>query len=148
MTGTAIHKTKIFIVDDDEMISSMYGQYLQNIGYTDITLFQSGAECLDALSSAPEVVFLDHDMEGMTGLDVLSEIKRFDPDIYVVFISGKEDGDMVVSSLELGAFDFVTKGDGDIQRLSEVLQRIRRIKELLRRNKGGFPRNMNLLILL
>ncbi len=124
---------KIFIVDDDEMMAMIYQRHLENLGYTDVTIFTNGFDVQQALTDEPDIVFLDQQMEDLSGIEVLRKIKRFDPNIYVVFVSGQEDMDTAIRSMKVGAFDYIVKGDGDTDRMSSVLRKINHVRELLTR---------------
>lgn len=128
---------KIFIVDDDAFCLSMYQQYLESAGFTDLTCFSSGTECLNHLTDKPDIIFLDHGMEILNGIEVLKKIKRFNPDIYVVFISAQDDVATAVSSLKYGAFDYIVKGENEFQKIKTVLDKIHAVKELLKKNKSS-----------
>jgi polysaccharide export outer membrane protein len=79
-------------------------------------------------------------MENLTGMEVLKKVKRFDPNIYVVFISGQEDIFTAVEALKLGAFDYIIKGENDITSIEKVLIKIKNVKEMLNRKEPGFFR--------
>ncbi|SFW75771.1 response regulator [Chitinophaga sancti] len=131
---------RIFVVDDDEFCLNLYRQHLTKQGYKDIKTFQNGAECLIELTDNPDVIFLDHGMHDLSGIEVLKKIKRFNPDIYVVFISGQEDIETAVSALKFGAFDYIVKGDLQLEGMTKVLLKIAEIKELLKKNNPNFFR--------
>jgi polysaccharide export outer membrane protein len=128
----------IFVVDDDPFCRSLYAQHLQNLGYTNVQDLPSGTDCLNRLTDMPDIVFLDHGMDVMNGLEVLKKIKRFNPDIYVVFVSGQEAIETAVSSLKYGAFDYIVKGSNDLEHITVVLQKIQTVKELLRKRGRNF----------
>lgn len=132
----------IFILDDDEMTSSLYAQHLLNEGYNHIRLFKDEQSCLDALTEKPHVIFIDQLIGKIPGVEVLKKIKRFDPNIYVVVFSGQDDMEIAMSAMRYGAFDYIIKGKGDLQRLSEILSRIRDIQEILSRSERTFPRKL------
>ncbi len=85
-------------------------------------------------------------MENLTGMEVLKKVKRFDPNIYVVFISGQEDIFTAVEALKLGAFDYIIKGENDIQSIEKVLIKIKNVKEMLNRKEPGFFRRFIFLL--
>jgi CheY-like chemotaxis protein len=68
---------KFFIVDDDVFCAKMHEQYLLNLNYSNITCFSNGNDCLNNLNQNPDIIFLDHKMDGITGLGILKKIKRF-----------------------------------------------------------------------
>jgi DNA-binding NtrC family response regulator len=126
---------KIFLVDDDSFNLHLTYQHIESLGYTDVTLFQSGTDCLNNLVSNPTIIFLDHNMDDMNGFEVLKKIKRFDANIFVVMFSGQEDMETAVDSLKFGAFDYIIKGAEDFSRITKVLERITSIQELLDKSK-------------
>jgi DNA-binding NtrC family response regulator len=129
---------KVFVVDDDQFTLSWYAQYIGNLGSYDVTSFDNSLACLNNLTQEPNIIFLDHRMDNLSGLEVLRKIKRFNPNIYVVFISGQEDIQVAVNALKLGAFDYIIKGEGDLQKIADVLKRISDIQNLLQNRSGGF----------
>ncbi len=120
---------KIFLVDDDLFSLSMYEQHLRNLGYTNINCFSSGNDCVNALVLQPDIIFLDHDMEGMNGVETLRKIKRFSTNIFVVFVSGQEKIAAAVNSLKYGAFDYIMKGHDEKGLMEGVLQKIFKVRE-------------------
>ncbi len=84
-------KLKIYIVDDEIMYLGVFEQYLLNGGFKDITTFDNGDDCINNLQNKPDVIFLDYNMDNLTGYDVLKKIKRYDPNIHVIMISGQEE---------------------------------------------------------
>lgn len=127
---------KIFIVDDDTFSLSLFEQNMKNLGYNDITTFGNGTDCLNNLSQRPNVIFLDHNMDTLTGFEVLKKIKRFDPNIYVVMVSAQEDLKTAVNSMKYGVFDYIMKGDDENRKMENVLLRISEIQETLKRKNS------------
>ena len=137
---------KIFVVDDDIFTSAIFKQHLQNLGYNDITCFSSGTLCLNHLQERPDIILLDHEMGDLTGFDVLIKIKRFDPNIYVVMVSGQEDMMTAIDSLKYGAFDYIIKGDDTTYKITKVMERIGEIHRLIQQKKNNpFNKLSNLL---
>jgi DNA-binding NtrC family response regulator len=119
----------IFLVDDDALCLTLYQQFLKQLGYSNIELFDSGTDCLDGLEEhEPDVVFLDYNMEGMNGLDVLKKIKQFDANIIVFFISGQEDIEVAVNALKHGAVDYIIKSSLNPDKMKVVMEKIEAMK--------------------
>jgi DNA-binding NtrC family response regulator len=133
---------KIFVVDDDQFCLTMYEQHLRNLGLTDVQVFTNGTECLNSLTQQPDVIFLDHGMDILNGVEVLKKIKRFNPDIYVVFISGQEDVETAVNSLKYGAFDYIVKGANEEKRIEQILEKILEVREMLQKRNKGFMKKI------
>lgn len=136
------HSFTIFLVDDDPFYVSLLKQKLTTNGYHNTRSFTNGVDCLNALSEKPDVVFLDHCMDTFTGYEVLKKIKRQDPNIFVVMVSGQEDIKTAVDSLKHGAFDYILKSGDDEQKINEVLGKIHQVKELQARKKPGILKSI------
>jgi len=136
----------IFLVDDDIMSLTLYGQFLKNIGYEDVHLFNSGTDCIEHLSMHPQIIFLDYSMEDMNGIDVLKKVRLFDPSIIVVFISGNESPEIAEDAKKHGAVDFIVKSSINRERMKSVMEDLEHIvvprqkqvkKSLFGRMKSG-----------
>jgi DNA-binding NtrC family response regulator len=138
MNSNIIKTTRIFIVDDDQLTSNIYARHLKNLGYVDVSIFDNGQDCLNALIEEPTVILLDHYMNNLTGMEVLQKVKRFDPNIYVVFISGQEDISTAVEALKFGAFDYIIKGQDDIKSIEKVMIKIKNVNEMLNQKEPSF----------
>jgi len=126
---------KIFIVDDDPFCYSMFEQHIRNLGYSDITVYDNGQDCLNHLVDQPDIIFLDHEMGLLKGLDVLKKIKRFSPEIYIVFVSSQEDMNVAISALKYGAFDYIIKGTGDLEKFTKVIEKVTSVISLTEEKK-------------
>ncbi len=133
---------KIFVVDDELFYLNIFGRYIRNNGYDDVSIFQSGTECLNNLHRKPDVVFLDYKMDTMSGYDVLKKIKRFDPNIFVVMISSQNEIKPAVDTLKHGAFDYIQKGDSEEEKIKEVLNRILEFRDLMERSKPSLLKTL------
>ncbi|MEN9523598.1 MAG: hypothetical protein RL065_1975 [Bacteroidota bacterium] len=129
---------KFFIVDDVEMCYETTKMHLQNLGYSQIRCFNSGHECLNDLIEKPDVVFLDHEMPEITGVEVLKKIKRFDPDIFVVVVSGQETIQVAIDFLKFGAFDYIIKNGNEGKAIEIVMSKILAVMKLMDNEQKGF----------
>ncbi len=133
-------KATILVVEDDPDIRELVSYNLGKEGYT-VAAVESGERALAQLPTAnPDLILLDIMLPGADGLDVLRSLKG-DPAsarIPVILATAKsEDGD-IVTGLELGADDYVTKPFSP-----KVL--IARIRALLRRTADKRPERSNQL---
>ncbi len=120
----ATKNLKIFCVDDELFTLHLSEQVLKNLDYQDVSIFQNGSDCLAHLEENPDVVFLDYNMNGLNGLDVLKKIKKYNPSIYVVMLSAQTNKDITLETIDFGAFTFMKK-EGNLQdSLSGILKRI------------------------
>jgi two-component system, NtrC family, nitrogen regulation response regulator NtrX len=101
----------ILIVDDEQDIRELVSGVLEDEGYAPRTAADSG-EALQALAERrPSLVLLDVWLQGskLDGLQLLEEIKRRDPTLPVLMISGHGNLDTAVAAIRQGAADFIEK---------------------------------------
>jgi len=115
---------KIFIVDDDIFCLTLYNQFLRNLGFNNVTSFTGGEECLDHLNAEPDLVFLDYNMEGLNGVEVLKKIKKTNPSIIVYIITGKEDMEVRNNALAQGASDYVVKSSLSPDKMKLIMEKV------------------------
>jgi signal transduction histidine kinase len=105
-----------------------------------------GQEALDVLRSTPiDVVTLDLRMPGMPGTEVMEHIKRIDPDIEIIVVTGYASLDSALRGLRHRVFDYVTK-PFDVPQISELVRRaVARRRSTLRgrRMKDDFLGNLS-----
>ncbi len=124
----------VLVIDDDEKICWAFKQFLEDEGYCPITAnnAEEGLRCI--ASDKPDVVLLDVNLPGMSGLEALAEIKTQHPSVIVVIITAYDDVETTVEAMRLHAFDFVPKPiDLDIVR--SVLDRAFRTQSV----RSTFP---------
>ncbi|MCO6051859.1 sigma-54 dependent transcriptional regulator [Mesorhizobium sp. RP14(2022)] len=106
MTATS---TPIAFVDDDAELLAANGQTLALAGY-EPQLYSSAEAALAALGpDFPGVVVSDLRMPGTSGLTLFRELKKRDPDLPVILVTGHGDIEMAVASLREGVYDFIAK---------------------------------------
>ena len=99
----------ILIVDDETTILQSLSGILSDEGYETLTA-SNGYEALKIIEEeSPDLVLLDIWMPGMDGIETLREIKRTNPFLQVVIISGHGTIETAVKATKLGAYHFVEK---------------------------------------
>jgi PAS domain S-box-containing protein len=88
----------------------------------EVEAVESGEETLRHLAEgeAYDVVFLDYSLPERDGLEVLGEIRRGEAPPPVVMVTGRGDERVAVEAMKGGAYDYVVKGEGYLQRLPVV----------------------------
>lgn len=133
----------IFIVDDEPYCLQLLEQYLSNLGYKNVSAFNNSADCLNQLTEEPDFIFLDYNMDNLTGIDLLKKIKRFNPNIIVLFVSSQEKIGIAVDALKFGALDYIIKEDMTEERIKLNMDKALAIKELInKRNKKGIVKKI------
>ncbi len=99
----------ILIVDDEASILQSLGGLLSDEGFEVITA-SNGYEALKVIDAeCPDLVILDVWMPGIDGIETLKEIKKENPHVQVIIITGHGTVETAVKSTKLGAFDFIEK---------------------------------------
>ena len=102
-------KIKVLMVDDEEQFRSTTSKILSRRGY-ETSMAGSGEEAIEILKTAQQdVVVLDIKMPGMDGHEALAQIKKMNPDIQVIMLTGHGASDSAKESLQQGAFDYLSK---------------------------------------
>ncbi|MHB8908485.1 MAG: response regulator [Syntrophales bacterium] len=100
---------KILVVDDEVEIVRLLKDFLTSKGY-EVATALNGAEALAKVKEIhPDIVLLDLVMPGMHGIDTLKEIKKIDPSIGVIMVTGVVDEELANRAVKLGAFDYIIK---------------------------------------
>ncbi len=111
MTVTTVLVKKILVVEDDPDIRDLVGYNLRKEGYT-VLFAGTGPDGLQkAISEQPDLVLLDIMLPDMDGFEVCRELRRSDETcrIPIVMMTAKSDERDIVSSLDIGADDYITK---------------------------------------
>ena len=122
---------RIFLVDDDPFCLAVYQQYLNNIGYTKVHTYSNAEDCIKNLALQPDVIFTDFLMFPTNGLHMIKQVKKINPHIYIVAVSGYHDKDIFNELLNCGAFDFIIKGDLEWKQIRAVLSKIEEVRAVL-----------------
>jgi DNA-binding NtrC family response regulator len=116
---------RIFVVEDDPLYGEMLKHHLSLNPDNEVHLFKAGSECLKNLYKTPSLVSLDYSLPDMSGLEVMRQIKKENPEIPVVIVSGQEDISTAVALLREGAYDYFVKDDDVKDRLWNIIKKIR-----------------------
>jgi DNA-binding NtrC family response regulator len=124
-------RSKVLVVEDDERIRSLFEDTLATLGYQ-VTTASTGGQAIALIQGQLfDTVLCDIRMPEMDGLEILREIKRHDPSVEVVMVTGYPAVNTAVEALKLGAYDYLAKP----VRLDELQHVMARLTErrLLRR---------------
>ena len=119
----------IFFIDDDKVILNLLEYTFQSRHDYDVICYQTGEECLENLHRKPNLIVLDHILEGvgentLNGLDTLKEIRKTNTDIPVVILTGQGDDMLLSEFMENGADRYLTKDDYFIDSLVETIEQV------------------------
>jgi len=124
---------KILLVEDNSDHRELMRLALTGHDSTwEVEAVASGEEALCHLAEgeAYDVVFLDYSLPGRDGLEVLEEIRRGEAPPLVVVVTGRGDEQVAVKAMKGGAYDYVVKGKGYLQRLPVVARHAMEAQQL------------------
>ena len=129
---------KILIVDDDQELGEMLKEFLAP-DHLDVSACLNGEDGLRVLrDDAFDLLILDIMLPGMSGLEVLKEIRQTD-NIPIIMLTARGDDVDRILGLEFGADDYLAKPFNPRELLA-------RIKAILRRSRADEPRGKRLSI--
>jgi DNA-binding response OmpR family regulator len=121
----------VLVVDDDQSISMLLQQYLQERGL-DVYTVSSGLECLDFIVEQDvQAIVLDVMMPGIDGFETLREIRKVS-NIPVIMLTARGESMDRIIGLEMGADDYVSKPFEPrelLARLKALFRRMNRVSE-------------------
>ena len=100
---------RVLVVDDDVSVCDVLEEFLRSRGYEVYAALDGPNAIATVKEVRPHIVLLDIIMPGMGGIKVLKEIKRVDPSASVIMVTGVGDDELARRTLELGAYDYITK---------------------------------------
>lgn len=127
----------ILIVDDERDIRELISEILKDEGFT-TRLAGNSDDAIAAIDAEPPaLMILDIWLKDsrMDGIDILKTVKRENPDVPVVIISGHGNIEIAVAAIKQGAYDFIEK-PFNIEQLLVVIRRAMETSRLRRENQS------------
>jgi len=116
-------KRTILIVDDEPTQCKILGKFTSNMGHNYLVM-NSGMEVVDFFMNKKvingiscydiDVMLLDVSMPDIDGLTVLKQINSIKGDLQVIVLTANKDISRAVTAINLGAIDYIVKGEKDI----------------------------------
>jgi len=133
-------KERILVVDDEEDILELISYNLLKDGYQVITAASGEVALEKARQEQPDLILLDLMLPGMDGLDVYRELRKKaeTSPIPIIMVTAKTEDTDIITGLELGSDDYITKPFSP-----KVL--LARVKAVLRRNKYEEPQETRIM---
>jgi len=120
---------RVLLVDDDPDLVRLVQHVLKSHGYEPALQVSTGREALASLDGV-EIVLLDQQLPDTSGLDVLDAIRTRPAPPAVVMVTGHGNESLVASALRRGADDYLAKDSALAELLPQILERVRRGREL------------------
>ncbi len=125
---------KILVVDDEQAQRSTLAGFLLKRGY-EATEAASGEKALEMIDTRDfDLVLTDQKMTGISGVELLEQIKQRNPEIEVILITAFGDVPSAVRATKSGAFDYITK-PVDLEALEISIGRALERRQLVTENR-------------
>lgn len=120
---------RILVVDDDASIRETFTDHLTGLGHK-VTAASNATEGLAALLNfEPGLIITDVRMPGLSGLELLEQIRTARPDLDVIVITAHEDMNTAIAAMKAGAYDYLVK-PLDLDQIDLVVERCLRDRTL------------------
>jgi DNA-binding response OmpR family regulator len=120
---------KVLVVDDDPAMVRLVRKILAANGFLSVEHAPTGRQALERLAGV-DVVLLDHQLPDTTGLEVLEAIRTRPQPPAVVLVTAHGNESLAATALRRGADDYLAKDVSLTELLPQVLERVRRTREL------------------
>jgi diguanylate cyclase (GGDEF)-like protein len=118
-----IRNCKILVVDDDPGVCDVLATLLESEGCI-VSTANSGEQALEVFSDRViDLVFTDIQMDGISGIELISRISNLDDNIKTIMMTGYGSYDTVLKALQAGAYDYLEKPLDDHNRIVSVVRK-------------------------
>ena len=126
-------KIRVLVVDDDALFRRLVPEQIESLGF-ETAVAASGEEALAALGEADyDVVLLDIQMPGLSGLDALREIKKRDEAPEAIMLTADSSLASGIEAMRLGAYDYLTK-PAQLEEMDAVIRKADEKRRLVLQN--------------
>ena len=131
----ALHdQYRVLVVEDDPDIRRILQLFLRERDFS-VTTAENATVALGALAEAPvDLILSDVRMPGMSGIELLHQIREHDPDVQLVLMTAYSSVKDAVEAIQAGATDYIEKPI-DFRRLERILEVVFERRRLTRENK-------------
>jgi DNA-binding response OmpR family regulator len=121
-------RLKVLVVDDEPAICTLMQTFLSQQGY-EVHTVDDGARAMHQFhADPPDMVLLDISMPGMSGTEVLEQIRGSGHPCGVIVLSAYGDGETIQSALGKGAYSYIQKP----MELSDLAAQLKALRQSLR----------------
>src|SRR5437588_10399615 len=107
--ATPHNSLRILFADDERSLQEFMRSELPRLGH-EVTVCPDGKAAVKALEKSTfDAAILDLRMPGLTGIEVLEQLKQVSPDTEVIIMTGHASVETAIDAVRLGACDYITK---------------------------------------
>lgn len=130
VTPVDLSKLSVLVVDDEASVARLVAMMLADFGVTQIFTTKDGEEALDFLRDLRDVVDIiicDWNMPNMSGIELLQQVRRIDPGMPFLMLTGRADMASVREAKDFGVSSYLAKpftAEQLAQRLSALARQV------------------------
>jgi two-component system response regulator AtoC len=126
-------KIRVLVVDDNKMFRDLVSDQLNELSI-EATPVESGEEALKSLNQTDcDVVLLDNKMSGISGLDVLRQIRQLEDAPEIIMLTADTSLSTGIEAMRLGAYDYLTK-PATLDEMEAVIRKADEKRRLVKQN--------------
>ena len=128
------HKSlRILFADDEKSLQEFMRSELPRLGH-EVTVCPDGRAAVKALEKSTfDAAILDLRMPGLTGIEVLEQLKQVSPDTEAIVMTGHASMETAIEAVRLGAFDYITK-PCKLAEIEAILRKVAEKRDLKHKN--------------
>jgi DNA-binding NtrC family response regulator len=124
---------RVLFVDDEKSLQEFMRSELPRLGH-EVTVCPDGRSALKVLEkSSFDAAILDLRMPGLSGIEVLQQLKQTTPDTEAIVMTGHASMETAIEAMRLGAFDYITK-PCKLAEIEAVLRKVAERRDLQHKN--------------
>jgi DNA-binding NtrC family response regulator len=124
---------RILFADDEKSLQEFMRSELPQLGH-EVVVCPDGKAAVKALEKTTfDAAILDLRMPGLTGIEVLEQLKQVSPDTEVIIMTGHASVETAIDAVRLGAFDYITK-PCKLAQIETILRKVVEKRELKHKN--------------
>jgi len=121
---------KVLLVDDEKDFLDALGERMENRGMNVSTTTSAKEAVKKVQEESYDAIVLDLQMPEMDGIEVLKAIKKINPDMQVILLTGHATVEKGIEAMKLGAMDLIEK-PADIETIAEKIKKAQANKMIL-----------------
>jgi DNA-binding NarL/FixJ family response regulator len=115
-------KINFFIVEDENLFSNMLSHTISELYESNIKIFDSIELILGFTTGKPDVILLDHYLNGVNGIDALPVVQKCYPKAHIIILSGQADATLIASVNNMPNCHYLQKNNFSIHNLHEKIK--------------------------
>lgn len=105
-------KPNIMVIDDEELTQELIRHMLREVHHGEIVVYSTCSKALSRLKQEPnhyDLIISDWEVPGLNGLDFLKEVRKIEPEVPFLMVTGHSSKKLVVNAIRAGVDDFLVK---------------------------------------